>query len=270
MSSSRSIRFLKASKDRAHGLCYFDDLMRGPYPITPSSPRHVDHEQFSEFQSVLQASVSHESNVKVVQHAIGFEKSAIEDPYLSMLRMWPEQIDRNQSATARVASLLREVERRGELGRRLSEPKVANRQFGGKLRDWLYDQNPLGLPLLSEEEFVSTTDNAILQGSDHVIATVAARLVDYSRSKLPDCLIRVNKQLLVGEAKLITNKGGNQNNQLRDAFGLLDENCNCIKFAVLDGIVYNDNAFLKKMEERVVGGQYILSALLLRDWLFQV
>jgi len=80
--------------------------------------------------------------------------------------------------------------------------------------------------------------------------------------------LRIGKNFILGEAKFITDFGGSQNNQLREALevaSLKGENFSGI--AVLDGVVWlGDNSYLRQIEQF---GGVALSALLLKDFILE-
>src|SRR4051794_25163784 len=93
-----------------------------------------------------------------------------------------------------------------------SKPKETNRQIGPLFRRWL-NQKTLGLPLLTELEFVSTNENAILIGSDTQLKQFARDHLNYNGGKGLDFVARMHGQYVIGEAKFLTDFGGHQNGQ---------------------------------------------------------
>ena len=118
---------------------------------------------------------------------------------------------------------------------------------------------------------LSTTKDAILNGSDHELKQFAEQQVGYSRDKGLDFLGRFNGKYVIGEAKFLTDFGGHQQAQFEDAVVLFDQKAlDAITVAILDGVLYmprntNMHRFLRQHTE-----YNVLSALVLRAFLYQV
>ena len=95
----------------------------------------------------------------------------------------------------------------------------------------------------------------------------AKRYLSYSVDKGLDLVAKSGKKYVIGEAKFLTDYGGHQNAQLRDAIGLLNEyRGEAVPVAILDGVVWIENGgkmlnAVRKLEETA------LSSLLLKDFL---
>src|SRR5665213_157645 len=90
-----------------------------------------------------------------------------------------------------------------------SEPKETNTQMGGKFSNWI-NKGVLGILPVSEEEFLSTKENAILKGGDRKLTDFAKREFGYNKNKGLDFVGRFNGKNIIGEAKFISAIGGNQ------------------------------------------------------------
>lgn len=101
----------------------------------------------------------------------------------------------------------------------------------------------------------------------------AKEYLGYTRLKGLDFIARFNGKMIIGEVKFLSDFEGHQNAQLEDAISLLNTSLtpNIIKVAILDGVCYIQGK--NKMFETLTKdyqNHNILSALLLRDFLYQV
>ena len=126
---------------------------------------------------------------------------------------------------------------------------------------------PVGL-----NEFMNTTENAILNASDAEMQLWAKKYLGYERNKGLDFVARFNGKYVIGEAKFLTDFGGHQNAQFADAIStIMTPNVNAIKIAILDGVLYikGNNKMYTDITE-TYSNENILSALLLRDFLYSI
>ena len=95
--------------------------------------------------------------------------------------------------------------------------------------------------------------------------------MDYRRDKGLDFIARFNGKYVIGEAKFLSDSGGHQNAQFSDAISTIeDEYVQAEKIAILDGVLYikGRNKMYKFLENN--SHHTILSALVLREYLFQI
>lgn len=240
------------------------DQLQVVYPMTSPARRDINEEKYAELEKLI---VDGQDNEAIIRKALEFEKSPIENPYMSIMRVDKSYIDRNPSTVRAIASDIKYLYQIGKLAENLSEPKKMNRQLGQCFRNWMLGGS-LSLPNLSVDEFVSFKKPAILAATEKEMLVFATKL-GYVRKKRLD-LVMKSSGYIIGQSKFITNPGGNQNNQLDDAFAVFDDPCNAMKVAVLDGLPYTHKSFLKKVEERVNNGDFVFSSLVLNHWLAQV
>jgi hypothetical protein len=125
-----------------------------------------------------------------------------------------------------------------EIFNKSSLPKETNRQMGPKFQEWI-NKGFLGFELLSETEFLDTNEDAILKGNDSKLAKFAKEQLHYDENKGLDFIGRFNNKYIVGEAKFLTDFGGHQNAQFRDATTLLNnDNIDAIKIAIRWCFIY--------------------------------
>ena len=88
-----------------------------------------------------------------------------------------------------------------------------------------------------------------------------------------DLFARFNGKYVVGEAKFLSDFGGNQNNSFDDAASIfMDTRIQAVKVAILDGVLYIPNR--GKMQVFLTNpgnsGFDIMSTLVLREFLYQL
>lgn len=112
--------------------------------------------------------------------------------------------------------------------------------------------------------------DAILDAGDAAMLDFAHSRLAYKHDKGLDFIARVKGNYVIGEAKFLTDFGGHQNAQFNDAIATLNCKADAIKIAILDGVLYLDCK--DKMAKALMEYQdkNIMSALLLRDFLFHL
>ncbi|EJB50183.1 type II restriction enzyme [Helicobacter pylori Hp H-16] len=85
-------------------------------------------------------------------------------------------------------------------------------------------------------------------------------------------MARFNKKYIIGEAKFLTDFGGHQNAQFNDAISTIKApNIKAIKVAILDGVLYiESNNKMRKLLDTTYRNYHIMSALVLREFLYQI
>ncbi len=150
----------------------------------------------------------------------------------------------------------------------IKAPIVANRRLGSRFSEWL---NALGYPVVSEPDLLESGEEiAFLSGTDESRKKFARRHLGYSGGKGLDFVAKCGELYVIGEAKFFGDYGGNQNNQLRDAMGLVESqgslSSNARAIAVLDGVVWIPNEGF--MYKTVSSTEHdVMSALLLPQYL---
>lgn len=258
--------FLSQSIELANAKNYLDELFR-VYPMSPDSLREVDEAKWDIFTREFEQN----NQSKIIESLLDFELFPIKDSYVAYLRRDRSAIVRNPMTIARICGRLKEMGL-DEIHKNLSQPKETNRQIGPLFKRWV-NSGALGLEPFLLDEFQSTNANAILDASDAAMQNFAREVLGYENQKGLDFIARFNGKYILGEAKFLSDFGGHQNAQLNDALTLLNSKTkhkNVIKVAILDGVCYIKNQ--GKMFETLMAhkGQNILSALLLRDFIYQV
>lgn len=244
---------------------YLDELFR-IYPCIPEGIRDIDQAKWADVEQAFQ----NKDAVEFLKSLLRLKLFPIKDPYVAYFRRDRSSLSRNPATVARLSGRLYELGL-NEIYANCSQPKEMNRQIGPLFRRWL-QRGELGVQLLDEDKFLSTTSNAILVGSDTELLDFARCHLNYNGTKGLDFIGRFNNKYVVGEAKFLTDFGGHQNAQFADAVALLRETtANAVKVAILDGVLYirgrsKMSKFLQNHSEEF----NIMSALLLREFLYQV
>lgn len=258
--------FLSQSIELANAKNYLDELFR-VYPMSPDSLREIDEAKWEIFAQEFKQN----NQAKIIESLLDFDLFPIKDSYVAYLRRDKSAITRNPMTIARICGRLKEMGL-DEIHKNLSQPKETNRQIGPLFKRWV-NSGALGLEPILLDEFQATNANAILDASDLAMQNFAHEVLGYENQKGLDFIARFNGKYILGEAKFLSDFGGHQNAQLNDALTLLNSKTkhkNVIKIAILDGVCYIKNQ--GKMFETLMAHkeQNILSALLLRDFIYQV
>lgn len=241
---------------------YLDDLFR-IYPTIPDGIRDVDKNIWKNVENAF----VNQDNEFLITELLKLDLFPIKDSYVAYLKHDKTALKRNPKTVNRICGQIYQLGLE-KLFERCSLPKETNRQIGPMFRNWLKSK-ALGIAPVSFEEFVSTDNDAILDGSDKVLADFAREHLGYNRNKGLDFVARFNKKYVIGEAKFLTDFGGHQNAQFNDAVDTLKENVSAVKIAILDGVLYiNNNSKMYKSISEIYGDYDIMSALVLREFLY--
>ena len=253
--------FLSQSIELANQRDYLDQLFR-VYPMCPDNIRDIDSAKWNSFEKAFNCN----QQETMIESLLDFDLFPIKYSYIAYLRRDRTAIKRNPATIARIWGSIRFMKTSP------SPKKPTNRQIGPLFKRWV-NSGVLGIQPVSLEEFKDTNKNAILNASDLTMQEFARENLGYTRLKGLDFIARFNGKIIIGEAKFLSDFGGHQNAQLEDAMSLLNMtlNADIIKIAILDGVYYIHGR--NKMFEiltQIYKDNNILSALLLRDFLYQV
>ena len=115
--------------------------------------------------------------------------------------------------------------------------------------------------------------NAVLDASDAEMTVFARKHLNYRHDKGLDFIGRFNGKYVIGEAKFLTDFGGHQNAQFNDAIATMKaRGVKAITVAILDGVLYikGNNKMYKTVTGRRLRNDNIMSALVLREFLYQI
>lgn len=284
------------SIELANNRNYLDELFK-VYPISKNFPRKISDEDVYQINEFFEkdVSTSNEDNQHFLKQLIqmiknsGSKKSEsdtllfpIKDSYVPYLKLDPSAIKRNPRTVNRIIGEIRELGAEGVL-KNMTLPKESNRQMGPLFNNWLVKTNPLGAKIVSDEKvFLESKEDMIFGGKDASMKNFASKYLGYTRvtdenSKGLDLLAKFNDTYVIGEAKFITDMGGHQWGQQRDALDTIDSTLNktdkkVVKIAIIDGVSYistsKNNKFYKSITTS--DDKVVLSALLLRDYLYSL
>lgn len=155
-----------------------------------------------------------------------------------------------------------------EIYKSLTRLKKLNQQIGPMFKKWI-DKSTFCIPKIKINNYRDNNKNCILIGSDKDFREFAKKKFNYSNKKGLDFIAKKNGKFIVGEQKLITNVGGNQDKSLVDINRLIESNLiNCTKIGIIDGVLYlkNEGNLYKTLTDSKEH-QIMLSALLLDSFL---
>lgn len=255
----------KLSIEFANQRNYLDELFT-VYPLAPDIIRDIDTINWNNIENAF----NHRDDNLLLERLLDLELFPIKDSYISFLRKDRAAITRNPRTVQRICSKLYSMGL-DEIYKQSSQPKETNRQIGPLFHRWIAS-GALGFKHLTEESFISTKEDAILKGSDAQIKKFAQKYLHYQGNKGLDFLARIKGRHVVGQAKFISDFGGNQNNQFADGLALLkDARIRAITIAIYDGVLYlkrRGNPYNYLVTHRETYN--IFSSLLLRDFLYSL
>lgn len=258
-------KWIEYSIEYANQRSYLDDLFR-VYPTIPEGLRQIDKSKWEKVEDAFHA----KDNVRLIEQLLKLDLFPVKDSYVAYLKRDGSAIARNPNTINRICGRLYELGL-DKLYERCSEPKETNRQIGPMFKEWVAGK-ALGIAPVGIEDFANSTGNAILDASDRVMMEFAKEQLNYYHPKGLDFLARFNGKYVIGEAKFLTDFGGHQNAQYNDAISTIEtEGVRAVKVAILDGVLYikGNNKMHHDLTHRH-GQHNIMSALLLRDFLYQL
>jgi hypothetical protein len=255
----------KLSIDYANQISYLDDLFH-VYPTIPDGIRDINQIAWSKIEN----SFNERNNHDLINELLKLDLFPIKDSYITYLKRDKSSIERNPRTINRICGRLYDMGL-NDIFQKCSEPKETNRQIGPMFRNWI-KQKSLGIMPVGIEEFISSSEDAILDSNDNAMKQFAKEHLGYTNSKGLDFVARFNNKYAIGEAKFLTDFGGHQNAQFNDAMTLIKtKNVNAVKIAILDGVLYikGQNKLYKSISENS-NKEIVLSALVLREFLYSL
>jgi hypothetical protein len=258
-------RWTKLSIEYANQRSYLDDLFQ-VYPTIPDGIREIDEEIWNSVEKAFKR----KDNDLLIRDLLKLDLFPIKDSYIAYLKRDKSAIERNPRTINRICGRLYEMGI-DKIYEQCSVPIETNRQIGPMFRDWLKNKS-LGIEPVNLQTFVSTKNDAILDGSDKAMMDFAREELNYRHNKGLDFVARFNGKYVIGEAKFLTDFGGHQNAQFADAVSTLETpTVKAEKIAILDGVLYiRGNSKLYKSITGTYKNYNIMSALVLRNYLYQI
>ncbi len=247
---------------------YLDRLME-IYP-----PDEISREKVIEKESPMLKLLFQEKNcAKLVKELIRLKKCGfkfpIENPYVSFLTYYENAINKNPMIIRKICDKLFEMNY-DELKEKLEAPKKASRRIGPMFRRWLRNK----FNFLNINEFLKVNDKVVfLNGGDKFLKEYAKQKLKCKFRELSKGLDFVAKicgnRYIIGTAKFITDFGGSQDNQFKEAVSLVKETkcpSNVIKVAIIDGVAWLGGE-MRSTLEKLKKDEFCFSALFLEEFL---
>ena len=253
------------SIEYANQRSYLDDLFH-VYPTIPDGIRELNTERWANIVTAF----NNKDNELLIREFLKLDLFPIKDSYVAYLKRDATSILRNPKTINRICGRIYEMGL-DKIFERCSEPKETNRQIGPFFRRWT-NSKTLGIQPVSLEEFASSENDAILNGSDKQLMDFASNELNYKHPKGLDFIGRFNGKYVIGEAKFLTDFGGHQNAQFNDAISTIkSRGVKAIKIAILDGVLYirGNNKMYKDITTQYKDLN-IMSSLVLREFLYQL
>lgn len=243
---------------------YLDELF-SVYPTIPEGIRDINEDIWENIEGYFE----NRNNLELIKTLLSLDLFPIKDSYIAYLKRDRTSIERNPQTINRLCGRLYEMGL-DKIYERCSEPKETNRQIGPLFKRWI-GRGVLGITPVPIDTFLSNNDNAILDASDAQMMAFARENLNYNHDKGLDFVGRFNGRYVIGEAKFLTDFGGHQNAQFNDAIATVRADVNAITIAILDGVLYirGNNKMYRNITNEY-SGYNIMSALVLRDFLYQV
>jgi len=248
------------------------DLLYRVYPMSVNLRRELSDDVV---YTIRQAYEGHD-NLKLLNILLQQEIFPIKDSYVAYLKRDKSSIERNPATAQRIIGMLYEMGLESILDA-TSAPKETNRQIGPLFKNWI-SAGSLGAVVTSNPaELIAHNGNCIFSASDDAMKDFAHQHLGYNHGKGLDFIGKFNEKYIIGEAKFLSDFGGHQNAQFSDAISTMrtqldPTNKEVIKIAILDGVLYigGDSKMHKAITEQCEDSEVIISAILLRDYLFSL
>ena len=201
--------------------------------------------------------------VGLIRLSLRLECFPFQEPYVGSFRADIAAIDRNPRTVRRIAETLRGM-RREDIIEGLEKPKQINRMLGNLFRRFVIR---LPFPKLQANEFITSEGISILTGGDAALKDFCNCTLGCNLPKGPDLVAKTPAGYVIGEAKFITTKGGNQDKSFREVIEsfLPSAEGTALRIGVLDGVVWLEHGGLYGTIRAVE--HHVLSALVLQEFL---
>jgi hypothetical protein len=249
------------------------DMLYKVYPMSVNERREIDDGQWKKIKTAFEQ----KDKITLINKLCDLEIFPIKDSYIAYLKRDRSSIKRNPNTVDRISGMLFEMGL-DDIFENSTVPKETNRQIGPLFKNWI-DKGSLGAKVYKNvPEFLLSKGNAILNVSDAEMKEFAKENFGFSRNKGLDFIARFNNTYVIGEAKFLTDFGGHQDAQFADALSTLHtkmeggklKDAKVVKIAILDGVLYIKSK--NKMHKYLLNNpdDLIISAILLRDFLYSL
>jgi putative type II site-specific deoxyribonuclease len=248
------------------------DLLFKIYPMSVNLRRELRKETTEEINQCFDK----KDSKKLLNILLSQDVFPIKDSYVAYLKRDKSAIDRNPNTVNRITGMLYDMGL-DEIFDKTTAPKETNRQIGPLFKNWI-DTGALGCKVTaSESELLKEKGDMVFNGSDANMKDFANKYLGYDRNKGLDFLAKFNDTYILAEAKFLTDFGGHQNAQFADAISTMKSKFrstgkNVKTIAILDGVLYIEsrNKMYKSITEQFDDNDVIVSAVLLRDYLYSI
>lgn len=239
------------------------DMLLDVYPMNPETTRDIDPKKWSLVEKYFESA----DLSGLVSTLLTLELFPIKDSYIAYLKRDKSALLRNPKTLKRLGNALLDMGLEG-IKERCSEPKETNRQIGPMFRNWVKGGN-LGIEIsTNEKEFRNSTRDMILDLGDEALMKFANQHLNYKGLKGLDLIAKIGNEFIVGEAKFLTDFGGHQNAQIKDAIALVENRTiKATTVAILDGVPYIGGKNKMSVTIREHGESNIMSVLVLKEFL---
>lgn len=163
-----------------------------------------------------------------------------------------------------------------EIIEKTTVPKETNRQIGPLFKRWV-SSGALSTPVTNDfKVFLTCKENIIFNAGDQTMSDFAKEHLGYDHDKGLDFIAKFNNKYILAETKFLTDFGGHQNSQFKDAISTmksnLSETTRDVKIiSILDGVLYikGNNKMMKSLLS-FDNDDVVISAVLLRDYLYSI
>ncbi len=259
-------KWVEKSINLAKSRFYLDKLLAIYPPTEISRGKIVENES-----PILEELFKEKNSIKLIKELIRLKKCGfkfpIENPYISFLSHYEDAIDKNPTTIRKISEKLFEMDYK-ELKKRLEAPKKFSRRIGPMFKAWLKSK----FDFLNINEFDKSRKMVFLNGGDKFLKEYARKELGCKFRELSkglDFLAKNNNRYMIGTAKFITDFGGSQDNQFKEAVSLVKETTcpkNVIKVAIIDGVAWLGGE-MKETLGRLENDEFCFSALLLEEFI---
>ncbi len=237
------------------------DYLDRIYTVYPSEPkpRSVSPKILEE----ITAAYKKGNRVMLLNTLLDQERFPFDDSYVAFLRADRQAIGRNPETMGRLCKTLFKMGL-PKILKGVKAPIVANRRRGAQFKQWAQSH----FKYVKSGKFeVSKSGIVFLHASDKDLRDYANARFGAGLKKRPDFVAKVGNKFIVGEAKFLSETGGEQGGGFEDAVTVAAHPASgAVKVSVLDGIVWLEkgSGFYQFIENSSLN---IFSALLLKEFL---
>tara|TARA_B100000029_G_scaffold499903_1_gene570899 strand:- start:47 stop:883 length:837 start_codon:yes stop_codon:yes gene_type:complete len=267
-------KWLSKTLELAHTGNYYDRLHE-IYPI--ATEENIKRQVSDEKWLAVENSFDAKNNIELIKSIFKLTDTGKFPFKTSYIRYFynakisdPEFFNRNPKTVKIIANRLYKLGLEG-IKNGVIAPKEHNQQSGALFKNFLEKNDFPIKKLFGLSEFETNKNDAILIGSDEELKTYAKENCGYKLEKGLDVIIRISKKYYLGEAKWITDDGGNQSKSFLDALNSLVngvDTANADIIMILDGTCYRKSKGKTYMDITTKYKEInIMSALFLKEFI---